>query len=694
MKKIGYIVLPLLAVLSSCTINEPSLPSWDTDWAVYLPSKDFVMADAIDDSILFADTTASGVPILSFSMSDSTDWQRIQPSDLAMDSYDDSFNAEIGDITLNEASDIQTDFVNVMSQLPPELLAFGDTLPPYSDFELQPDGDTLSYDHYQNVHIKQGHLWLTFHNEMFLTVDSGLTISVFNSDGLQTLIGQFVFTQPIPPGTTLSSEPVDLANKEIGNTLRTQYVLPVAGTDTITVLTEDMKQGGFYMVLSMDALVVDRASAKVPQQTFVHNDSLEITQDDLRVTRAQIEHGAITVSLDNHLNINSQVRFELPDFEKNGQPKVVERYLVGGQSQTEVIDLSGYQLINAEHPSQAIDFIHYKIEATVDSSDSYVQITSSDYVAADIHVDSLYLSSFEGELSPITLDIEPQEMEGIDFFEDFNGEIRLSDLEMRLTFENQVDFPLNFDFNMVGYHEGNTSGPDSVIVHIQDVIQKSSVSPQTVLILNGTSQSPSIVDLLAILPNRIKFYGQASISGQGGVSTNDGLRVLFTVSSPLSIDLQDSIYQETEIDSLTSDDLDPDTQDMLTNDIKSAYAQITMHNALPIGAEVYFYMATDSLQLNSDFIADSTEKMVIHAVVAAGETDASGYVDQATNSVVEVNLTPRQLELFGKPPLYLKQKFIILPTSGTIRFRQEDKIGLDAMIRVQYTMNKKEDGNK
>jgi hypothetical protein len=42
----------------------------------------------------------------------------------------------------------------------------------------------------------------------------------------------------------------------------------------------------------------------------------------------------------------------------------------------------------------------------------------------------------------------------------------------------------------------------------------------------------------------------------------------------------------------------------------------------------------------------------------------------------------------------LKQKFIILPTSGTIRFRQEDKIGLDAMIRVQYTMNKKEDGNK
>ncbi len=685
-------MLPILAIVSSCTINEPSLPSWDTDWAVYLPTKDFVMADAIDDSILFADTTSSGVPVISFSLSDSTDWQRIEPSDLAMDTYDDSFNAEIGDITLNDASDIQTDYINVMSQLPPELLAFGDTLPPYSDFELHPNGDTLSYDHFQNVHIKQGHLWLTFHNDMFLTVDSGLTISVFNSENLQTPVGQFVFNQPIHPGVTLTSEPVDLAGKEIGNTLRTQYILPIAGTDTVTVLTDEMKQGGFYMVLSMDKLVVDRASAKVPQQSFIHSDSLEITQDDLRVTSARIEHGSITVALDNHLSINTQVRFELPDFVKDGQAKVVERYLVGGQSQTEIIDLSGYRLINAEHPSQTIDFIHYNINATVDSTDGYVPIKSTDNVAADIHVDSLYLSSFEGELNPITLDIEPQDMNGLDFFKDFNGEIRLSDLEMRLTFDNQVDFPLNFDFYLVGYHQGNANGPDSVGVHIQDVIQKNSVSPQTVLILNGTSQSPSIVDLLAILPTKIKFYGQATISGHGSVSANDGLRARFTVSSPLSIDLQDSISQETSVDSLTSDDLDPDTQDMLTNEVKSAYAQLTMHNALPIGAEVYFYMATDSLQLQSDFIADSTQKMVIHGIVSAAETNASGYVSQATSSVIEVNLTPRQLELFGKPPLYLKQKFIILPTQGTIRFRQEDKIGIDAMVRVQYTMNKKEDG--
>ncbi len=694
MRNAIYALILMTLAVSSCTINEPSLPSWDTDWTVYLPSKDFVMADAIDDSILIADTTANNIPIISFSISDSTDWQRIQPEDLAMDSYDDSFNAEIGDITLNNASDIQTDYVNVMDQLPQELLNLGDTWPPYNDFEMHPDDDTLHYSHYESVHIKQGHLWLTFYNDMFLTIDSGLTIAVYNSNDLQTSIGTFFFDRPIPPGTSLTSQTVDLAGKEIGNTLRTHYILPIAGTDTVTVLTDEMKQGGFYMVLSMDKLVVDQASAKIPQQSFEYSDSLELTQEDLTIHNAQIDKGRITVDLDNHLNINTHVIFKLPDFVKDGQPKVVERDLIGGQTQTEIIDLSGYQIMNAEHPSQAIDYIHYDVTTTVDSTEDYVQISSSDYVAATIHVDSLYLASFEGELSPISLDIEPQEIDGIDLFKDFNGEIRLTDLEMRLTFENQVDFPLNFDFNIVGYHEGNTSGPDSVKVHIQDVIQKSSVNPQTVIVLNGSTQSPSVVDLLAILPTKIKFYGQASIQGQGGVTINDGIRVRFTVSSPMSIDLQDSISQETAVDSLTSNDLDPDTQNMLTNEIKSAYAQLVIHNALPIGAEVYFYMATDSLQLNTDFIADSTQKVVIHGLVEPGETDASGYVNQTTNSTVEINLTPRQLELFGHPPLYLKQKFIILPTQGTIRFRQEDKIGIEAMIRVQYTMNKKEDGNK
>ena len=189
MKKLNFILFLIFGLMTACSLNEPKLPAWDTEWTLYLPTENYVLSEAIDDSILFADTTDSGVPIISLSVEDSTDWERIKPADLAMAERTDEFNATIGLIEVTDASDLQADSIKVMDILPPELLAFGDTLPPYDGFIVTPPDAEVEFDHFQQVHVHEGNLWLTFHNKMFLKIDAGMSIDIYNHNGTVELIG-------------------------------------------------------------------------------------------------------------------------------------------------------------------------------------------------------------------------------------------------------------------------------------------------------------------------------------------------------------------------------------------------------------------------------------------------------------------------------------------------------------------------
>ncbi len=687
MRSIKICLLLFTALLTACTLNEPKLPSWDTQWALQLPTKDFTMSEAIDDSILVADTTGSGIPIISFSTSDSTEWQRIDKSDLALAELNESYTITVGNIELTDADELQTDTVNVMDALPPEFAAFGDTLPPYPGFTEESEA-TEEYAHYESVHVLSGNIWLTFHNEMFLNIDAGMSIKLYNNDGSGTLIGELVFSNPIPPGASVSSEMLNLADKTISNKIRLSYSLPIVGTDTVTILTAEMKQGYYYSDLFMDKLVVDEARAVVPDQEFVYSDSLPIPQEDIHLRRAVVDKGGLVIRLNNNISINAQLQITMPDFVKDGNPKVINTLLTPGELTVENVPLGGWELVNSADPASIIDNIRIEVSSVIGSDGAIVPISAADSVTAEVTADSLYFSSLEGEITNLHFEIKPSESEPIDFPSDLESGIRLPDLEMRLLFENEIDFPINLDLHIVGYKIENEQITDSVHINLSNVIQRNSVSPQTEIILNEGSTSPSIVDLLAILPNKIKFYGQATVDGSGSIAANQGMRVKYTISSPLSIDIPNAITQESNPDTLTEADLDKDTRDMLTNEITDASAQITLTNGLPVGAEVYLYLVLNSSDFETDAIADSSKKIVLHGIIEGADTDASGYVSQSVASTVKFHLSETQLQIFAEPPVFMKQKIIIQPTSGTVRFRQTDKVEIDALLSVKYIMNK------
>jgi len=343
---------------------------------------------------------------------------------------------------------------------------------------------------------------------------------------------------------------------------------------------------------------------------------------------------------------------------------------------------------NHLNPSDFVNTLYYTLEVQMDSSDGYVRLSSEDYISADVQMDSLYFDYLEGELDTIDVDIDPTNIDNIDFFGDFNGDVRLNDLSMTLTFENQIDFPINVNLAIAGYHE-NDSGQitDSVVIHIQRTIDAASVSPETKIVLDRTSTTPSIVDLLEILPTRIEVSGSAFIAGEGSISVGQGLRVLYDIESPLSFEIKTPLVQNTEIDTMLQEDMDADFRKALTEDVNDAYIDFEFTNGLPIGAHVVFYLADDPAELYDTDIADSSRKFIFEIDLNAAQTGEDGYVSAPSVTKVHVNLSEQTLAIFKQNTLYSREDFTIQPTQGPVRVRQNDELQIGGKVHVKYTVN-------
>ena len=692
MNKILVSTLIFLVFLSSCSIHEPSLPAWDTQWTVVLPTEDFVMSEVIEeDSMLTADTTLSGIPIISFSMSDSSDWQNITQDDLSLDPDNQQYVVPIGQIKIDSPPALTSDSVMMIEFFPPELLQYAqmhnDTIPPFLEFTINPPDHEMAFDDFSRVSVDSGSVWITFYNNMLLTIKSGMEIDIYNNGPGNGLIGTFVFNEDIPGGTEVKSQPLDLAGREITNMIRLQYDITIAGSDTSMILNNDFNKSYFFVVVSMADLKVDWAEAKIPSQEFSQRDSVDVREEDDRLRQADINTGSIDISLANNLAIDAHIQLVLPDFTKNGQTKTVYADIPAGQDYFHQVNLDGWTISNHKNPGEFIDFIYYDVEAEIDSTKDYVLISSTDSVDVDIQINTLYFNSVEGTIDTVTIEIDPTEVEGPDFFEEFESGLRLSDLVMTMDFENQIDFPLNLTLSITAEREEDGVITASESLTLQRVIQRSSVSEHTEIILDKNSTTPSIVDLLEILPTTIRVSGDEYIAGDGAVELNQGVRVKYLVESPLTLNLENPVSRDTDIDSLKKDDIDEDAREALTEDLQEAFAELSLTNGLPIGAEVKLYMALDSTKLFDDVITDSSAKVIIGGLVEAGETDGTGYVATPETSIIPVSLSKEELQIFNSSPIYMRQVVEIQPTSGTVRIRQNDKILIGAKVNVKYTVN-------
>jgi hypothetical protein len=686
-KTISYFVLLLLF---ACSVNEPKLPEWDTEWRIYAPTQDFIMGEEIiNDSTFIAGYANDSIPIILFNLKDSTDWERVEASDLVLDPQTDHFSASIGDIELGDYDDLYSDSTRLPEILPQTLFLTGDTLLPFDTLTVYPPDDSLHFIQYIYATIEEGELWITFCNETFLHLREGVKARIYNENGTTQFIGETEFTEPIPPNTSMQSEPISINNRMIHNIFRIEYIIPLEANLTARYISEEDRNGYFCTVLSMGNLIATDAMAKLPEQTADSSAAVAMKEEDHKIISGTIESGVIQFNIQNMLPVNCDVTVSLPNFIENGSVKTYSRRITAGMNGIITEDISGLEIINHRNPGSIIDSLDYIATVKSDSTEEYTYLSSEDSVIVDVTTDSIRMASVTGILDTVDFNIDPVELDEIDVFEDIEGQIRLNDLEMQLVFENEIDLPIYANLRIIGRRSDTQ---DSVSINVIETIQAKSESPTTIINIDDSYSEPSIVDLLAILPDDIQISGDAIVFGEGSVSVGDGLRAHYTVSSPLTIQIDESLtFKSTEIDSITYDDLDEDQRDQIVNDLADVSAKFNFINHIPIGGSFKYYMAIDSTELYSDDITDPSTKIVIEADIDPALKGPDDYVQSAVVSHWDQQFTDQQLDIFNYPTIYTRQEITILSTDGEVKIRQDDSIEIEAILDFKVTINSESD---
>jgi hypothetical protein len=521
-----------------------------------------------------------------------------------------------------------------------------------------------------------------------------MVINVYD-DSLGGYIGPFSFTNSIQPGVPSQSNTLDLRNKFISNKLRLEYQIPIEGSESNLELTQELLEGTFQSEVIMREVKVNEANAEIPAQSFTDSSKIDVTDEKYRIETGRISRGGALITFYNSIPLSAELIIKFPYLFQDGETLefLIPKIEAGGSSQ-EYFDFSGAEIYNMDNPGTPIDSLPFYAEARADSSEGYVSIFGTDSFVVVVQMDSIFIESFQGVLlEPDTLTIEPVDQDGLDVFDDIEGQIRFEDLVMNLTFENEIDFDILIDLWIVGYRGDPEFNPtDSMRIHISETIQKSSTSPTTLISLDRNSGTPSIVDLLEILPTHIRMYGDAILGAEGndpngGAKVNDGIRALYSIESPLNFNITRPLSYTMETDSI---DLDQDMRDRLVDDAYFTNIDMVLENGLPVEAEVVLIMATDSSLFDTLQTALPSERIIVRSMIDPGTVGTSGFVDVPVSSTISISLSDEQLDIFMVHPVYFKQWVNIPQTNQVVKLRQADEIKVDALLHTKLLMNRED----
>jgi len=629
-----------------------------------------------------------GDTLIYVSIADSTEPQVIKDEDLAFKSDDDQITETIGTIHLDEPTPQNTPELTLI-ELFPDLPGAGTQILPLPAQRVEPEGNTVRFDNFETVVIESAQMNLVFHNNLILEIDSGMIISVFDSVSTSR-IGQFLFSEKIRPGESKESSTIDLDGLTISNTFLLSYSIPFTGIDSVHTISQSDLESGFVTEVVLSAIDVTSATAEIPEQVIVREDSSQINTEDKSVTEAKIREGGLTLNIQNNLDIDSDLEIQIltmvDDFD---QPNTVNVSLLANQTTVKTVDMADYTIKNHLSPGAAVNEIYYEIEATTIPTDGFVTVSSNDDIIVDITMDSTFVSYFEGSVTDLKIDIDPVEQSDLVDFSDFEGSFKLPDLVFTLNFYNQINFDVDIDLTLTGI---NTENNQTISLKVVDkLLAGTSGNPQkTVITLNGDNST--IVDLMAILPTSIKMEGNATINGAGSVALSDAIWSDYVIESPLKVKIDSAIFVKTDIDSIAADDLDKDVRESITEDVSDVLITINTENGLPLGTNFKFFLAADSIDMFNENIVDSTQKVIIAADLVPGITDQNGLVTQPVIEPITISLTQQQLQIFrDKKPIYYGAQIKINENDDSVTFRKNDQLEYSGFIDIKVRVNTDEE---
>jgi len=696
MTRMSYFLI-LGVLISGCTINEPSLPKWDTSWEVHLKGDVIKISELLKNNSTIKDSLdlVSGEQTYFINISDTSKAQQIKAEDLSVKTDDQEFSNNLGIFEVAQPTPKVTQgssFSEIFSNYNPQV---GMPFPIIEPRLLTPDPRETTFDEFKQMDIESATISVAFHNNLILGIDSGMKIILKDfarlNDADGGLIDTILFSGPIPSKTLLESETISLAGKSISNQLQLIYRIPLSGTDSVITLSEDDLNSNFFTEVIMSPVRVNRALAKIPGQSIIRVNTAPVNMDDHSIRIAEIDKGKINLLIKNNMNINSDIEIELPNFTDKSSNTLVTTKFVSSQSIENIqIDLAGYFLQNEQQNGSFIENIIYNIVGETHATTEHVWLDHEDKVDVTMNMDTLFFKSLNGNLSPIEVVFDPVENKNIFDLENFSGSFKLPDLALTFNFHNEIDFDITMEMLVTGYHRDPMTNniTDSVSVKMDQLLERGGQSTQCcTVVLDKLSSTPSIVDLVAIMPNEIIVTGRALIEGEGSVRKSDKVWIDYTIDSPFSIQIDEPLLYTGNQETIGNSEISAERRDKIAQNFTEVTLKILSNNGMPIGSDFKFYLSSDSTNLFTDEITDSSEKVVLASQIIAANTNSDGFVNTPNPDEHVFKLNRNQIAIFEQSPLFYGTKVTIGTTEKAIRFRSGDQLQFDTILNIDVIMD-------
>ena len=681
----------IFLLAASCSLNDLSLPVWDTNFKIHFNSDQVSMSEVLKEkSLKDSLNTNLGDTLIYVSINDTTEPKAIEKSDLAFKADDDQIVEEIGDIELDDP-DPKTTKPRNLSQLFPlaDIQVGQDVVIP--DSTVPVTGLDVLFDSYESVTIKHGRMFMVFHNDLTVDIDSGMVITAFN-EGAK--VGDFVFDQRIPQNSIVQSNDLNLAGRHLTNFFELEYLVPVMGGNQVRTITAQDTSGSIITDVHIADMEVTEAIAEIPEQNTEKRDASKLDSEDKEIVSAKVNSGKVYLAITNNTPVSADVVITILSIVDNNNEPLVRNGLVYADSTTDVeIDLADHTISNYENPGMPMDSIRYLINATSipTGKGNFVEIRSDEEIIVDVVMDSVYVETFEGSIDNMTIDIDPIEEEDLVDLSDLEGSFRLPDLNLIFNFYNEINFDIDLDLTITGVKIENGIETESVTLNIPASLNRGQTGNPavTVVIVDGESGNPSIVDLMT----KITVVGTGHINGLGSVTLGDELWARYTIESPLKIQIDEALTMKLDLDSLTADDLSKDDRKAIADDLNDVTLSLDIENGLPFSTKLKFVMALDTLDMFTQ--PDDTNRVIVEAMVDRGQiNETTGLVHTATKTSVPVEISNEDLQIFKRKdshgrylPVFYQMQVTVDSSQTPIQFRKSDELRYSGFMDVKYKVD-------
>lgn len=688
------LALTCLYLFSACSFEEPVLPQWAVTVNVPFAEETFKLGEEIiNDSTIVAQGADSALYV---NFDGDLDTTEVSAVDFTLGAIDTTQFFAVGTLDIGSLEVIESDPVT-LRQIYPELanlaqdgLEIPVTIP---EVTLVPDPTVISNNDFIGIHVISGSIRVTFVNNLPFALGpntatpDGMQFTITDSTGQQVL--SVSVPQIVQPGDTVDQvSPLATGDGWIYAPLTVRYVLPTPSPTTFGLRTGMLDSTGVQLGSTLDNVVADEAIARIDPQEYSDTLSFAIeTEHQLR--EVVMDDGVIDLEFTNETGLITDVEVSIPFLLDNqGNAFTDNLNLNAGEQAQLTLDLADMRI--AEPSGKYVDSLAVYYTANTEAPQGYLHVRSTDRVVVDISVREINLRSFAGFMSPDTFEIDPIEQSDLVDYSDFPEGISLSDADLQLQLSNEIYIEdLSMDLLITGYHRDESGAiVDSAQLNILDkqITPGRPGAPGTTTI---NVSGAAVTSLLNILPTDIRTSGSVRGAGEVEVSQNGRIYGSYSFSTPLSFQISQEAIWEGDEEVLEDEDIDDDLQEATSENFEAAELAVQLTNHTPLGATLRVIVSADPGRTNIYDEAPLNPELEFEktiTITAATSDPVTGYVTEANQDQLLLQLSKEEAMLFQNPPLRIGYQLRIPQTNGVIAVRASDFVKISGMARVEINV--------